>query len=67
VSTDSFEGLDASAGLGLAMQIHENFNLFAEVNGGGFALPDKTCGGVDNNFFGNSGYVGVKAGLSLSF
>jgi hypothetical protein len=67
VSTDSIEGFDASAGFGLAIQMSENFNLFAEVNGGGFVFPCETIGRVHNNFFDNSAYVGVKAGLSLSF
>jgi hypothetical protein len=67
ISTDETGAIDASAGLGLLIQVHENINLFAEGNIGGIAFPDVTANNVNNNFFSNTAYIGAKAGLSFSF
>jgi hypothetical protein len=67
LSTDSVEGIDASASVGLCVRLHRHMNLFGEFCGGGAAVLSQTEAGVDNNFMGSFGYLGVKAGLSFVF
>jgi hypothetical protein len=67
IDTDSAKGIDASASVGLCVRLHRHVNLFGEFNGGGVAVMSLTEAGVDNNFMGSFGYVGVKAGLSVVF
>lgn len=67
VSWDWIEGVDVSAAVGLAVHLHRNVDLFGEFCGGGVGLVSPTGAGLDNNIFGNFGYVGVKAGFSVVF
>lgn len=67
VASDCVEGVDASAGVGLSVRLHERVKLFGEMSAGGTAVLCETTAGIDNNFLGSFGYIGVKAGLSASF
>lgn len=66
-SSDSVEGVDASAGVGLSLRLHRHMNLFGEFSGGGVGVLPQTEAGLDNNFMGSFGYVSVKAGFSVVF
>lgn len=67
VTIDSIDGADASGGLGVLFQLNENFHLFGEVDGGKMFMATETRAGVANDFFSDTAYVGLKAGLSLAF
>lgn len=67
VTLDAIDGADAGGGLGVLFQLNENFHIFGELDGGKMFMDTETRAGVDNNFFTDTAYVGVKAGLSLAF
>jgi hypothetical protein len=67
VTIDSICGADFGAGLGVLFQLNENFHIFGEVNGGRIFMDTETRAGIDNDFLRDTAYVGVKAGLGLSF
>lgn len=66
VNTDTLDGFSAYAGVGLTVRMSRHLSLFGEFGSGGVALSNTTCSKVDNTFFQSFGYVGIKAGLSLT-
>jgi hypothetical protein len=66
VDSDTMVTAELSVGAGIALHLPHT-TVFAEIDCGGFGTRDETDSGVQNNFFSDAGYIGVKAGLSINF
>ena len=67
VDSDSKQGLDGYAGVGLLVGSNKRLNLFGEIGAGGVVFYGTTEHEVNNDLFDDFGYVGVKAGLRIRF